>query len=57
MAVPIRTVFFFLVLCLSAGACHCEDECRSAAECASGVCRDGRCLLPMEPDASSSDGG
>jgi hypothetical protein len=57
-------------LALTTSACHCKDECRSAAQCASGICSDGSCVDPVEtppdagdavdtraPDASKPDGG
>ncbi len=61
-----RATLLFFGLSLAASACHCNDECRSAAECPSGICHDGRCVEPLEPadggdqtatDASTSDAG
>ncbi len=54
-----RIAALALLVTLSATACHCSDECRSAAECASGVCRDGRCVPPEMQDGTipAGDGG
>ena len=61
-----RAALVASALALTTTACHCNDECRSAAQCASGICHDGYCLDPMDtpdaggtssPAATTADGG